>query len=202
MSPGTAITGILRRIAGGADRVQRIFGIGLNKTGTTSLYKAVQLLGFRALHDGRRINSNLEKAIRLDKSLFRYSRPRVLFAHAFFDLPPIIHNFDVVHRQFPDASFILSTRDFDAWLDSREKHVRRNQERAAVGTYTGSFLDVDREGWTEEWHRHHERVARYFSGREERLLTIDVTAGEGWDRLAPFLGTEPPLAPFPFLNRS
>ena len=30
----------------------RIFGLGLNKTATTSLHRALELLGFRSLHWG------------------------------------------------------------------------------------------------------------------------------------------------------
>jgi hypothetical protein len=183
-------------------QMQRVFGIGLNKTGTTSLYRAVQMLGLRALHHGPRIEANLDKAVRRGAPLFRYSRPRVRFAHAFFDLAPIMHNFEFVHGQFPGARFILSTRDLDAWLDSRERHVRRNQERAAAGEYAGTFLVIDRERWTEQWTTHHQRVETYFRHHESDLLTMDVTAGEGWEQLAPFLGVEAPQQPFPFLNRA
>jgi hypothetical protein len=46
-------------------------------------------------------------------------------------------------------------------------------------------------------------VAAHFAGRPEDLLTLDLCAGEGWERLAPFLGWERvPERPFPWENRS
>lgn len=179
--------------------MQRIFGVGLNKTGTTSLHEAVKILGFRSLHHGARIDRNIERAVAAGKPLLRYSRPRVRRAHAFFDLRSIIDHFDVADRCYPGSRFILSTRDRDAWIDSREKHVLRNQQRAATGEYQGSFLVVDRPAWIDEWKAHHQRVLTYFEGRDD-LLTIDVTAGDGWDELAPFLGRPVPDVPFPRAN--
>jgi hypothetical protein len=45
-----------------------------------------------------------------------------------------------------------------------------------------------------------EEVPRYFHGRDEDLLKINICAGEGWHRLAPFVGSEIPDCAFPYLN--
>lgn len=48
------------------------------------------------------------------------------------------------------------------------------------------------------------RVARQFARRhpEASMLEIDVCAGEGWERLCPFLGLPTPGAAFPWENQS
>jgi 3'(2'), 5'-bisphosphate nucleotidase len=40
----------------------------------------------------------------------------------------------------------------------------------------------------------------YFKDRPQDLLVIDVTAGEGWEKLCPFLGKPTPDIPFPKAN--
>lgn len=40
----------------------------------------------------------------------------------------------------------------------------------------------------------------YFAGRPEDLLIMDICAGDGWEKLCPFLGFEIPETPFPHLN--
>lgn len=179
---------------------QRIFGVGLRKTATTSLARATTELGFRTLHHGWRIDENLERAVDAGKPFFRYSRPRVRLAEAFFDLVAVQAHFELLDKQFPESRFILSTRDKDAWLDSCQRHVARNQASAEAGTYTGTWLAIEPDLWAQEWDDHHARVLEYFKGRDN-LLVIDVPKGDGWETLAPFLGRSIPEEPFPSLNR-
>jgi hypothetical protein len=40
-------------------------------------------------------------------------------------------------------------------------------------------------------------VREHFADRPGDLLVLDITAGEGWDRLCPFLGLPEPGVPFP-----
>ena len=48
---------------------RRIFCIGLNKTGTSSLARAFEMLGLRALHDSRRAIAAIERASAQDLPL-------------------------------------------------------------------------------------------------------------------------------------
>ena len=41
-------------------------------------------------------------------------------------------------------------------------------------------------------------VSEYFKDRSQDLLILDICGGEGWDKLAPFLGATIPKVPFPF----
>lgn len=179
----------------------KIFGVGLNKTGTKSLSRAVEILGFSSIHyAGHNTNDAIERAILEGKPIFSYCPRAIRKSDAYFDIPATERHFDVADRQYPGSRFILHTRDLDAWLDSRERHVLRNQRFVAEGRYKGNWLDVDRAAWTEEWHTHHQRVRRYFADRPEDLLEVDVVRGDGWDKLAPFLGRPIPDEPFPFVT--
>jgi hypothetical protein len=177
--------------------VRRVFGIGLNKTGTTSLTRALALLGYSTLHHDTDAEETLRRAHREGVALLTYAPE----ADAYLDIRAVEEWFDILDQQYPGSRFVLTTRNVESWLHSREKHVLRNQARAEAGDYDGRWLVVDKEGWRREWHEHHDRVRAYFAGRSN-LLEMDITAGDGWDRLAPFLGVAVPSQPFPWLQRA
>ncbi|GIU89470.1 MAG: hypothetical protein KatS3mg010_0569 [Acidimicrobiia bacterium] len=115
------------------------------------------------------------------------------------DIETLAVRFDVADLQYPGSRFVLTVRDVDGWIDSRRRHVERNRRRRESGAYDGVNLRVDEEQWRRQWHTHVERVTRYFDGRDD-LLVLDITAGHGWERLAPFLGFAVPSVPFPHGN--
>lgn len=179
-----------------------VFGVGLNKTGTTSLSDACGLLGFRSFHhEGlnlapSEVQARLDRAIAEHRHPFRYVA-RMRLCNALFDLRPVQRHFEYFDRYFPGSKFILHTRDRDAWLASRQKHVEYNQRVGAK-----MWLTVDREGWIELWDSHHRAVRDYFADRPHDLLTIDVAGGDGWAPLCGFLGRPVPARAFPFSNRA
>jgi hypothetical protein len=61
-------------------------------------------------------------------------------------------------------------------------------------------VTFDRQKYIAAYERHHADVRRYFAGRSD-LLEMDLTAGDGWDKLCPFLGLDPPGEPFPHDHR-
>jgi hypothetical protein len=62
-------------------------------------------------------------------------------------------------------------------------------------------VHFDRPLFSAAYDRHHQDVLGYFRGREGDLLVLNICAGEGWERLSPFLGREVPQDPFPWENR-
>ena len=180
--------------SGGA---MKIFCIGLNKTGTSSLHTALQALGFRSLHLGgpdvpRLIKQASDEGRPLADDLGDYD--------AFSDIWRLSERFDELDQQYPGSKFILTMRDLDAWLDSRRRHVERNVVNKAKGLYSGGFVHVEVEEWTRQYHEHHARVLEYFAGRPDDLLVMDVARGDGYEQLCPFLGVEVPAEPFPWAN--
>ena len=176
---------------------RRIFCIGLNKTGTSSLHLALESLGFESLHwggpDSRRA---VERAIREGKPLLEYLPDR----DAYSDIQRLSVSFDVLDEQYPGSRFILTTRDIDDWMDSRRRHVLRNRERKERGEYDGTFLEIEPDRWRRQFVDHHRRVEEYFAGRDD-LLRMSITGGDGYDVLCPFLDVPPPDTPFPWRHR-
>jgi hypothetical protein len=182
----------------------KLFCIGLSKTGTRSLHDALQILGLRSVHWG---GPDLQTAVQrgpeireaVERSL-REGRPLLTDlddADAYSDIHALSTNFDVLDRQYPGSKFILTVREPEEWLDSRRRHVEANIARKARGEYGGTFLTVDIDGWRAEAIEHEQHVRAHFAGRPGDLLVLDIAAGDGWERLCPFLGLPLPTEPFP-----
>ena len=158
-----------------------IFGIGYNKTGTTSLTAALNRLGFPCLHNPRQRRLNLI----LQGEHFGYK--------ATCDYPVWERWQDIV-AIYPNAKYILSNRNVDDWSRSREAHVARNKVRGRKWIATESD---DRERYLE----HTETVRRFFHG-SSNFLEVHICEGEIWDNLCRFLGKPIPTIPFPHKNRT
>lgn len=103
---------------------QKIFCIGLNKTGTTSLHKAFEILGYNSVHYSSKegniqniITNNYKDNALLLKGLEHYDVILDWNDESILDL------YKVFDQQYPNSKFILNTRDLDGWINSREKHV-------------------------------------------------------------------------------
>jgi hypothetical protein len=173
-----------------------VFNIGLNRAGTTSLAEALEILGIKTLHhkhQGNRLFDLMQQNMRSGQRLFYGLDPLYRgfsdFAGQYF--------FQVIDRQYPGSKFILTTRNLEDWLASRERKVRKN---LADPNYRYYFVNVDREGWAREYREFHLAAKNHFAGREKDFLIIDIPAGEGWERLCRFLDLPMPDVPFPNRN--
>jgi hypothetical protein len=170
----------------------KIFGVGLSRTGTTSLTKALRMLGYRTVH-------------------FPTSDEQIARHDAATDAS-VAYRFEELDRAYPGSKFILTVRDEEAWLRSYEQfrdqqtRIGRNwpmmRVARAVRLAVYGTEEFDRERWREGYRRHNQRVREYFADRPGDLLVMDITRGEGWEKLCPFLGKPAPGAPFPFTNKS
>lgn len=175
-----------------------VLGIGLNKTGTTSLHEALEVLGYRSLHwGGPDARSRVRRAIEEGKPMLHYLDAGL---EAVSDLEEVTYNFDLADRQYPETRFVLTVRDIDDWVESRRRHVELNRRARRAGRYSGSFLEIDPAAWIADYRRHVARVRAHFADRPGDLLVMDIADGDGWDPLCAFLGEPVPDCPFPARN--
>ena len=115
------------------------------------------ILGFESLHwGGPEIRDKVQAALDAGAPLLAHLDPRY---DAFSDILLLTTNFDVLDEQYPGSRFVLTVRPFDAWIDSRRRHVEHNIVRKAAGRYDGTFLVVDEDAWRLEWNTHLARCA-------------------------------------------
>jgi hypothetical protein len=180
----------------------KVFGIGWSKTGTTSLGEALEILGFTP-HIGYRDDLVLAvKRGQLHKVFMETDE-----SEAFEDWPwPLLYR--EMAERYPDAKFVLKTRDYEDRYHSYCKHVAREPEQTddvieARAFYFGrSDPEKDKDGFIAAHQRHDHNVVFYFAGKPGRLLVADWTKGDEWEELCAFLGVPEPDVPFPHANKA
>jgi len=137
---------------------RKIFCIGFNKTGTTSLHSLFESLGFEAM-DGPHWRKTEDWHIHYQFQTFT-------------DGPP--SNFAALDYKFPNSLFILNVRNLDEWLDSRVEHIKF---RMAAGNFKPKghwrLSEKSIRHWVLSRQTHHLNVLNHFKDRPESLLVIN-----------------------------
>lgn len=168
-----------------------VFAIGMNKTATTSLHFALTSLGYRSCHFFSHEFSDITARLIEEEKPLPYE--------AYTDVDSIVSKFRELDRQYPQAAFILTTRDLDSWLESRARHVQRNRMENAAGA-GHTWTEQNPEAWKIEREQHHKAVFDYFKDRPEKLLVLDICGGDKWEPLCKFLECPVPDEVFPHVD--
>ncbi len=153
---------------------KKVFAVGFNKTGTSSLHALFESLGRPSYH-GNRWRSCDDLALLRAYDCFSDGIPK--------DLAKL-------DRLFPGSKFILQVRDLDGWIYSRLAHVERSKK---AHTYKGgAHWDATEEAvkaWVRERNAHHLSVLSYFSERPSDLLVVNFIRDEAAaTKICGFLG--------------
>ena len=168
----------------------KIFGIGLSKTGTTSLCEALCILGYSAIHFPLGLRGVEEHDAATDT--------------------PIADKFELLDRRYHGSKFIYTVRQRDDWIRSCRTHWARfidrgretRQEVAELYERLYGSLEFDANLFEYAYERHAMRVLSYFSNRSDDLLIIDICSEKSdWEPLCSFLGKERPNREFPHMNK-
>ena len=197
----------------------KVFCIGLSRTGTQSLAKALKTLGYNSSHHpplSFRFDICSRFVLRILKKMgvnnyypyILYRFGTLYFKHdpftkfdAFSDTP-IARFYKRLDRQYPNSKFILTVRDIHSWLKSC-KRLFASYDFKGGHALTRLHLDLygrtvfDRKKFTKAYDRHVRDVYSYFKQREKDLLVINICKGEGWEKLCSFLNKPIPEEPFP-----
>lgn len=176
----------------------KIFGIGLSKTGTSSLAHALEILGYRT-----KDYPGIERYVPGDLACMD---PALLASYDAFTDTPIPCFYRELDRAYPDARFILTVREREGWLKSCQKQFTEKLAAKQNEAHNRLFMDLygttvfDAEKFAAGYERFVNGVMAYFAQRPRDLLVLDITGGEGWEKLCPFLGKPIPEQPFPKAN--
>lgn len=166
--------------------MRKIFGIGLPKTGQSSLAIAMFTLGYKTIQ-------------------YPYTSYQIKKSDFALDLPVVI-NYKQLDKKYPNSKFILTTRDFDSWLESMRNHYRlypaskRHEQQLKFRLKFWNTIRFNKKLMAKKYYEHIEDVNKYFKGRGKDLLIINIIAGEGWGKLCPFIDKKIPRRPFPKEN--
>ncbi len=171
----------------------KVFGIGFHKTATTSLATALRLLGYRVTGPN---------GVR-DPDIARTARPLAFRLaerfDAFQDNPwPILYR--ELDQRYPGSRFVLTVRPSEEWIRSVVHHFGAETTPMRRWIYGAGAPLGNETAFLARYERHNREVQEHFRDRPADLLVLRITAGEGWERLCPFLGDPVPEAPFPHVN--
>lgn len=174
----------------------KIFCIGFQKTGTTSLGLALQQMGYKVCGPVGVTNPDIKR-----KAL-SWAVERVPEFDAFQDNPwPMIYK--ELDRLYPDSKFILTTRHPRSWIKSAQKYFGYYESAAEVWIYDGVGTPIkNQKRFIKRFKEHNNEVREYFKNRSDDFLEIDLGKGHGWNEICGFLGQPVPNRPFPFENKS
>jgi hypothetical protein len=182
---------------------ERVFGIGLSRTATTSLADALSLLGYNAAH----WTNPLTHQILSDTDFYLFD------ASTDCSVSP---EFERLYYLYPNAKFVLTQRNLDDWARSFWAHHRKVSWAGDMASFRKSFearpftdSEIEFALYTQgpdirdSYRAFETRVRNFFADKPNgKLLNLDIAAGDGWPQLCAFLDKAVPDAPFPKLNAS
>lgn len=185
--------------------LNKVFGIGLGRTGSVSLTLALKQIGISVDH----YPGDLTKRELLDGK----GQLGILNAkQGIVDgIQPFYRRLD---RAYPNSKFILTLREKEGFKKSRRQlrallatlrpkmNVLHSKYHEHCYMYLFGSIDPPATLIYEGYKRHVADVKEYFKDRPDDLLSIDITSGEGWEKLCPFLSKNIPNTPFPQSNSS
>lgn len=183
-------------------RRKKVFGIGLPKTGTTSLGYCFRRLGYKH----RSFDMDLAAQVKrnqLENVLAEAER------HEAFEDWPWFSIYRELDERFPNSKFILTHRkDTETYIKSLKGHHEREgirQENFIKPAWWDVVFGVEPDEWdyqksAERYERHNREVLKYFANRREDLLVACWETGDGWATLTNFLHKRCPNEPFPHLR--
>ncbi|MGC9402622.1 sulfotransferase family protein [Vibrio genomosp. F10 str. 9ZC157] len=204
---------------------EKVFCIGFNKTGTTSIEKTLNSFGYRMGDQatGEMLifdwgDNNFDRIVRFSET-----------AEAFQDIPFSLPNtYKALDGAFPNAKFILTVRQSsDVWhrslcnfhtkVFSSDQSRLPNEEdfRNALYRYKGYIYDAskvmynfpnvplyDKKKYTKMYDNHNADVKKYFSDKPEKLLVLNLAEQGSYHKLCKFLGKEAMQDEFPWENKT
>lgn len=163
----------------------KVFCIGFQKTGTSSLRDALSQIGYNVTGVfGRDVPLEELKRTYVDRGL-EIARQ----FDAVEDMPwPLM--FRELDEAFPGSKFILTMRETDRWYNSIAGHFGANPYHIQQLTYGDDApAPVGHEArYREVYDAHNQAVRDYFADRPDDLLELWLERGHGWSELGAFLG--------------
>ncbi len=176
----------------------KVLGVGLGRTGTTSLSMALEILGYSVIqYDDVRLNS-----------VILGQDPDPGFAiyddiDAVTDAPSAYFYREIL-AAYPYCKAILTEREIDSWWKSWKAHHKRKHVSVTYRPTRNLTISVRRMVFgayePNEYiykKRYLEHCKSVLSIESRRLLVMNIITGDGWDQLCPFLGKPIPDVSFP-----
>ena len=180
----------------------KIFCVGFNKTGTTTIKRCFKILQLGQIAPTR------GKDLRpINLQIFNYHNyePALQLAEqytCFEDRPwNIWKMYQLLDKRFPNSRFILTIRNSENWWKSVERWISVTKPWMACRyrEHLGS-KNLLKENMIAAYEQYNQEVLSYFQGKN-KLLVINLEEGLGWEPICKFFEQTIPDVPFPHANK-
>ncbi|MCO6045356.1 hypothetical protein NG895_15700 [Aeoliella sp. ICT_H6.2] len=178
----------------------KIFCIGFQKTGTSSLGKALEILGYRVCGYQQFRDLAAVPVDDLGDRIQERATDLITQYDAFKDTPwPVLYQ--LCDRIYPGSKFIHVMRNEDSWIKSVVSDFGCYPNSVHTWIYGESAPLGNEDAYLKRYTKHNQEVMEYFSGRSTDYLRLDLNSGEvNWENICRFLDKETPEIPWPHVN--
>jgi hypothetical protein len=184
--------------------VDKVFGIGFQKTGTSSLAEALEILGYRTNHGVFINHPEKRRSLRIappltNEKVVAQALPLAAEYDALTDNPwPLLYR--ELDAAFPGAKFILMTRDPQRWIASLVQHFGDRESDVLEWIYGCRSVRGNEARCLAVYDAHYTAVHNHFAHRPADLRELNFDQPSRWNELCAFLGKPIPAKPFPHAN--
>lgn len=190
------LLGLFRRIF--LKRKRKVFIIGFHKTGTSTLGKALQILGYTVCGSLKEAyDYDLNKDVK--SYILEKAKPLLNTYDSFQDTPWFLI-YKELYQLYPDAYFILTKRSEKRWIKSVQKHFGDQKFKYHDYIYGTNNSIKDESIYLKRYQNHNLEVELFFEGKSNFLI-FDIE-NSNWETLVSFLGARKPLVAFPHANKA
>lgn len=189
----------------------QVIGAGFGRTGTESMKKALELLGYGPCYHMFEVTDRPDRQEQWKRAA-RGDTPDWDIVFSGFKATvdwPASYFWRGLSAHYPDAKILLTVRSAESWYASMEntilKFLRSGENPEGVGAtlvggqvFGGKFARADKDHIIGRYLDNIAQVQAHFG--KDRLLTYEL--GSGWEPLCTFLGCDVPAEDYPNSNNS
>ena len=140
-------------------KYKKILFVGFNKTASSSIHKLLKKNNYKSKHTVNNFENYIDK----------YD---VLVDPGNEDIQNVI-NFKNIYLKYPEAIFILNTRDLNSWLVSRSKHYYRRGviKSDRFGYPINKKIIID---WIKERNQYYYKLLNFFKNKKNKFIILDI----------------------------
>ena len=177
-------------------KINKIIGVGFQKTGTSTLRAALEILGYSVL--GPRTDLATALADGDWDAIYKESN-----GYDALEDNPWAVCFKELDLKYPNSKFILTIRNKDKWIQSFFNHFGNTSTKMREYIYGDNNGDpLGKEAiYLKRYTDHIIEVKKYFKDRPNDLLIMYMEKGYGWLEICEFLNCKIPRKKFPHVNK-
>jgi hypothetical protein len=178
-------------------RIMKIFGIGVARTGTTTLAKALEILGYKSVH----VECNVMEVSNDDGHDTFSINKEVIENNEAIVGTPLSPCYEMLANQYPDSLFIITIRESEGWLKSCSlsftEQLPMDDNHHALHRWLYDSILFDKEKFLKGYMNYVNKVLTFFDRNNRKLFLYNICSGNRWLPLCEFVGKDVPECPFP-----